>query len=60
MSDNEVNSRKANVLRDGKLQVVDWLSIKVGEVLRLENNDQVPVSACLQNVHACLKYVCEV
>ena len=43
MSDNEVNSRKANVLRDGKVVEVPWLSVKVGEIVRLENNEQVPV-----------------
>jgi magnesium-transporting ATPase (P-type) len=44
MSDNGVNSRKANVLREGELQEVQWLSVQVGEIIRLENNDQVPVS----------------
>jgi magnesium-transporting ATPase (P-type) len=44
MSDNGVNNRKANVLREGELQEVQWLSVQVGEIIRLENNDQVPVS----------------
>ena len=39
-----MNSRKANVLREGELQEVQWLSVQVGEIIRLENNDQVPVS----------------
>jgi magnesium-transporting ATPase (P-type) len=49
MSDNAVNSRKANVLRDGKFGEVEWLSVKVGEVVLLQNNDQVPVSELFKN-----------
>ncbi|XP_028399052.1 phospholipid-transporting ATPase ID-like [Dendronephthya gigantea] len=42
MSDNEVNGRKTNVLREGQLREEQWLSVQVGQVLRLNNNDQVP------------------
>ena len=45
MSDNEVNGRNAKVLRDGKCKNVEWLSVQVGEIVRLDNNDQVPVSS---------------
>ena len=45
MSDNEVNGRKTNVLREGQLTKEQWLSVQVGQVLRLNNNDQVPVSS---------------
>ena len=40
-----MNSRKAKVLRDGNCKKVEWLSVQVGEILRLDNNDQVPVSS---------------
>lgn len=44
MSDNEVNGRKAKVLRNGTCKNVEWLTVQVGEIVRLDNNDQVPVS----------------
>lgn len=50
MSDNSVNGRKANVLHNGKLEIVDWLSLKVGEIVRLAINDQVPVSVPLNQI----------
>lgn len=45
ISDNAVNNRKANILCDGQQKTDKWSSVEVGEILRLENNEQVPVSA---------------
>lgn len=49
-SDDEVNNRKAKVLRDkgetsttpDKHQEERWMKIQVGDVLRIDNNDQIP------------------
>lgn len=49
-SDDEVNNRKAKVLRDQgettatheKREEERWMKIQVGDVLRVDNNDQIP------------------
>ena len=45
-SDALVNSRTCKVLRAGTWQVVEWMNVVVGDILRLENNQFVPVRGC--------------
>ena len=48
MSDNCVNSRTTNVLSTiTELKVEKWSSVEVGDIICLNNNDQVPVSCTI-------------
>uniref|UniRef100_A0A8C9A5L4 Phospholipid-transporting ATPase n=1 Tax=Prolemur simus TaxID=1328070 RepID=A0A8C9A5L4_PROSS len=51
-SDNQVNNRQSEVLIDGKLQNEKWMNVKVGDIIKLENNQFVAVSIqyCLKNL----------
>ncbi|XP_032906520.1 probable phospholipid-transporting ATPase IM [Amblyraja radiata] len=40
-SDNQVNNRQSQVLIDGKLQNEKWMNVRVGDVIKLENDQFV-------------------
>ncbi|PFX30906.1 putative phospholipid-transporting ATPase ID [Stylophora pistillata] len=41
-SDRAVNNRKANILTDNGPKEKNWMDLQVGEVLRIDNNEQIP------------------
>ncbi|KAK3742317.1 hypothetical protein QZH41_018533 [Actinostola sp. cb2023] len=41
-SDRGVNNRKCNVILDNSIETSKWMKIQVGDILRLNNNDQIP------------------
>jgi magnesium-transporting ATPase (P-type) len=43
-SDNDVNNRIAHMVRDGQLLEDKWVNVKVGDIIRLDNNNFVVVS----------------
>ncbi|KAF5925435.1 hypothetical protein HPG69_001881 [Diceros bicornis minor] len=43
-SDDQVNNRQSEVLIDGKLQNEKWMNVKVGDIIKLENNQFVAIS----------------
>ncbi|XP_045865914.1 probable phospholipid-transporting ATPase IM isoform X1 [Meles meles] len=46
-SDNQVNNRLSEVLIDSKLQNEKWMNVKVGDVIKLENNQFVAADLLL-------------
>ncbi|XP_051896651.1 phospholipid-transporting ATPase ID isoform X2 [Pristis pectinata] len=46
-SDNQVNNRQSQVLIDGKLQNEKWMNVRVGDVIKLENNQFVAADILL-------------
>ncbi|XP_041031149.1 phospholipid-transporting ATPase ID isoform X2 [Carcharodon carcharias] len=46
-SDNQVNNRQSQVLIDGKLQNEKWMNVRVGDVIKLENNQFVAADLLL-------------
>ncbi|ELK05429.1 Putative phospholipid-transporting ATPase IM [Pteropus alecto] len=46
-SDNQVNNRQSEVLIDGKLQNEKWMNVKVGDIIKLENNQFVAADLLL-------------
>ncbi|XP_059037500.1 probable phospholipid-transporting ATPase IM isoform X4 [Mustela lutreola] len=46
-SDNQVNNRLSEVLIDSKLQNEKWMNVKVGDVIKLENNHFVAADLLL-------------
>uniref|UniRef100_A0A4W5KCD2 Phospholipid-transporting ATPase n=1 Tax=Hucho hucho TaxID=62062 RepID=A0A4W5KCD2_9TELE len=45
--DKEINNRKCDVLLDGRFQESKWMSIHVGDVVRLKKNDHIPADILL-------------
>lgn len=43
-SDSQVNNRVSYVVRNGQLVEEKWMNVKVGDVIRMENNHFVAVS----------------
>ncbi|XP_067827575.1 phospholipid-transporting ATPase ID isoform X3 [Heptranchias perlo] len=46
-SDNQVNNRQSQVLIGGKLQNEKWMNVRVGDVIKLENNQFVAADLLL-------------
>ncbi|XP_012865415.1 PREDICTED: probable phospholipid-transporting ATPase IM [Dipodomys ordii] len=46
-SDNQVNNRQSEVLLDGRLQNEKWMNVKVGDIVKLENNQFVAADLLL-------------
>ncbi|XP_023579830.1 probable phospholipid-transporting ATPase IM [Octodon degus] len=46
-NDNQVNNRQSEVLSDGKLQNEKWMNVKVGDIIKLENNQFVAADLLL-------------
>ncbi|XP_078283641.1 putative phospholipid-transporting ATPase IM [Rhinoraja longicauda] len=46
-SDNQVNNRQSQVLIDGKLQNEKWMNVRVGDVIKLENDQFVAADILL-------------
>ncbi|XP_006895390.1 PREDICTED: probable phospholipid-transporting ATPase IM [Elephantulus edwardii] len=46
-SDNQVNNRQSAVLIEGKLQSEKWMNVKVGDIIKLENNQFVAADLLL-------------
>ncbi|XP_022442843.1 probable phospholipid-transporting ATPase IM isoform X4 [Delphinapterus leucas] len=46
-SDNQVNNRQSEVLIDSKLQNEKWMNVKVGDIIKLENNQFVAADLLL-------------
>ncbi|XP_028678352.2 probable phospholipid-transporting ATPase IM isoform X1 [Erpetoichthys calabaricus] len=46
-SDNQVNNRHSQVLIDGKLQNEKWMNVRVGDIIKLENNQFVAADLLL-------------
>ncbi|XP_067667224.1 phospholipid-transporting ATPase ID-like isoform X2 [Haliotis asinina] len=46
-SDAQVNNRKSDVLRDGKIVSARWHTVVVGDIIRLKNNDFVAADLLL-------------
>ncbi|XP_048187660.1 probable phospholipid-transporting ATPase IM [Perognathus longimembris pacificus] len=46
-SDNQVNNRQSEVLLDGRLQKEKWMNVKVGDIMKLENNQFVAADLLL-------------
>ncbi|KAM6181073.1 putative phospholipid-transporting ATPase IM [Erethizon dorsatum] len=46
-SDNQVNNRRSEVLIDGKLQNEKWMNVKVGDIIKLENNQFISADLLL-------------
>lgn len=51
-SDNQVNNRKSEVLRGGKLVDERWYKVQVGDVIRMENDQFVAVSFPRSSINA--------
>lgn len=43
-SDNQINNRLSELLRDGRLVREPWYKVKVGDIIRIENDQFVAVS----------------
>uniref|UniRef100_A0A8C9M260 P-type ATPase N-terminal domain-containing protein n=1 Tax=Panthera tigris altaica TaxID=74533 RepID=A0A8C9M260_PANTA len=46
-SDNQVNNRQSQVLIDGSLQQEQWMNVRVGDIIKLENNQFVAADLLL-------------
>ncbi|XP_073922017.1 probable phospholipid-transporting ATPase IM isoform X3 [Castor canadensis] len=46
-SDNQVNNRQSEVLIDSRLQNEKWMNVKVGDIIKLENNQFVAADLLL-------------
>ncbi|XP_058150160.1 probable phospholipid-transporting ATPase IM [Dasypus novemcinctus] len=46
-SDNQVNNRQSEVLIDNKLQNEKWMNVRVGDIIKLENNQFVAADLLL-------------
>uniref|UniRef100_A0ACB8G7B0 Phospholipid-transporting ATPase ID n=1 Tax=Sphaerodactylus townsendi TaxID=933632 RepID=A0ACB8G7B0_9SAUR len=46
-SDNQVNNRQSQVLISGKLQQEQWMNVRVGDIIKLENNQFVAADLLL-------------
>uniref|UniRef100_A0A914VDH4 Phospholipid-transporting ATPase n=1 Tax=Plectus sambesii TaxID=2011161 RepID=A0A914VDH4_9BILA len=46
-SDNQVNNRISYVVRDGKLEEEKWMNVKVGDIIRMENDHFVAADLML-------------
>ncbi|KAL4660728.1 putative phospholipid-transporting ATPase IM isoform X1 [Arapaima gigas] len=46
-SDQQVNSRQSQVLLDGRLQSEQWMNVRVGDIIKLENNQFVAADLLL-------------
>ncbi|XP_012584277.1 PREDICTED: probable phospholipid-transporting ATPase IM isoform X2 [Condylura cristata] len=46
-TDNQVNNRKSEVLIDSKLKNEKWMNVKVGDIIKLENNQFVAADLLL-------------
>ncbi|KAM5235534.1 putative phospholipid-transporting ATPase IM [Ctenodactylus gundi] len=46
-SDNQVNNRQSEVLMDGNLKNEKWMNVKVGDIIKLENNQFVAADLLL-------------
>ncbi|CAK6432249.1 unnamed protein product [Pipistrellus nathusii] len=46
-SDKQVNNRQSEVLIDSKLQIEKWMNVKVGDIIKLENNQFVAADLLL-------------
>lgn len=46
-SDRQVNNRKAEVLIDGELRSEKWMNVKVGDIIKLQNNQFVTADLLL-------------
>ncbi|XP_021562770.1 probable phospholipid-transporting ATPase IM [Carlito syrichta] len=46
-SDNQVNNRQSEVLINSKLQKEKWMNVKVGDIIKLENNQFVAADLLL-------------
>ncbi|XP_058440775.1 probable phospholipid-transporting ATPase IM isoform X3 [Marmota monax] len=46
-SDNQVNNRQSEVIIDSKLQSEKWMNVKVGDIVKLENNQFVAADLLL-------------
>uniref|UniRef100_A0A914EH55 Phospholipid-transporting ATPase n=1 Tax=Acrobeloides nanus TaxID=290746 RepID=A0A914EH55_9BILA len=47
ISDNAINNRKTLVIRNGQLEEEKWKNIKVGDIIRLENNQFITADLLL-------------
>lgn len=47
MSDRQVNSRKSQAVRNGKLVQEKWSSVQVGDIIRMDNNQFVAADILL-------------
>ncbi|KAL6054164.1 Phospholipid-transporting ATPase [Balamuthia mandrillaris] len=48
-SDRSVNNRQVEVLVDGRLQLVPWRKVRVGQVLRIKCDEDIPADVILLN-----------
>ncbi|EDV26490.1 uncharacterized protein TRIADDRAFT_23045 [Trichoplax adhaerens] len=46
-SDRKINNREATVLQNGSFQPIKWKDVKVGDIVRIENNQHVPADILL-------------
>ncbi|XP_075763478.1 phospholipid-transporting ATPase ID isoform X2 [Pelodiscus sinensis] len=46
-SDNQVNNRQSQVLINGRLQQEQWMNVRVGDIIKLENNQFVAADLLL-------------
>lgn len=46
-SDDQVNNRQSEVLKDSRLQNEKWMNVKVGDIIKLENNQFVAADLLL-------------
>uniref|UniRef100_A0A914X167 Phospholipid-transporting ATPase n=1 Tax=Plectus sambesii TaxID=2011161 RepID=A0A914X167_9BILA len=46
-SDNDVNNRISKIVRNKKLEAEKWMNVKVGDIMRLENNNFVAADMLL-------------
>ncbi|NXP66664.1 AT8B1 ATPase, partial [Chloropsis cyanopogon] len=46
-TDNEVNNRTCDVIKDGRFKATKWKDIKVGDIIRLKKNTFVPADILL-------------
>lgn len=47
MSDSQVNNRKSQAVRDGKLVPEKWSAVQVGDIIRMDNNQFVAADILL-------------
>lgn len=47
MSDSQVNNRKSQAVRSGKLVTEKWSNIQVGDIIRMNNNNFVAADVLL-------------
>lgn len=46
-SDNEVNHRKVQKLKNGEIESINWEDVRVGDTLKLFENDEIPADIVL-------------